>query len=1173
MSSSNFVHLHAHSEYSLLDGAARLTDDHGNPSAFLKAMAQSGMPALALTDHGNMFGAIEFYEGCKSVGLNPIIGCEAYMAPHSRLDRKGQSEKEATRHITLLSKNLAGYRNLMQLLSKAYLEGFYYKPRIDKELLSQHAEGIVALSGCLKGEVAQALLAGDRDGAENLIGTYRSILGPDNFYLELMDHGLEKQQRVNKELVDIAKRGEIPLVATNDCHYFRKEDAPAHDVLLCIGTGKRLDEPNRLRYEAPEFYYKSSAEMAKLFSYAPQALRATVEIAEKCSTEIPLHQMLLPHFETPAGESVESCLEKLCWEGLKRLKLDALPEYARRLRYELGIIFKMGYASYFLIVRDFIDYARRNQVPVGPGRGSGAGSLVAYSLAITMVDPIRYGLLFERFLNPDRRSMPDLDIDFSDEGRERVIEYVRGKYGMHNVAQIITFGTMQARLVVRDVGRVLGVPLPEVDRLAKLIPAGVGIAQALETIPELKEAAQSNSQAKKLLSLAQKLEGLKRHTGVHAAGIVITKEAVHCYSPLAKSGNQGVITTQYSDVNLLKLGLLKMDFLGLRTLTIVDHACKMIRLKKNPEFDVMKIPLDDAKTYAMLREGNAFGVFQLESSGMRDLLRRLKPATFEDISATIALYRPGPMQSGMLDDFVERKNGNKKVTYAHRLLEPILKETCGAMIYQEQIMEIAKAMALFTPGQADGLRKAMGKKIIEEMQSTRQLFVDGCERNKISSKLANKVYDQIEKFGGYGFNKSHTVAYGLVTYQTAYLKANYPIEYVTALLTSEIGRGAIDAEGRENKIVSYMEQAKSMGLAVLPPDVQRSEGTFCIVEDQGAEKILFGLLAVKNVGSGAVESILRARKAEGPFKSLDDFCRRVDLRQANKKVVESMVKAGALDRLLPGTAAKLSRARMLESLAAVMDRAGKVKQDLDKGQGLLFESAALADPEAAAGEVRPLSERDILEGEREVLGFYLSGHPLNRYRQLIKKFGARSIGDLDRAPQAKTVSLAGMITQVSHLTTKATGAPWARVKLEDLTGEATLLVFPRAYAAGIGKMLRNQQIVLAKGRLSGQGEEAAAGRKELIVEELLTFEEALGQFSSRLAVQVPASARNDKTLYALRGIFSRYPGRCTVVLNLETASKESAQVVTEERVKITQTLLDELEALLGDGVWQIESAY
>ncbi len=1189
MERTEFVHLHSHSEYSLLDGAARLTDEKGKPGELLKMVASMKMPALALTDHGNLYGAIEFYQAAKAVGVKPIIGCEMYLAPKSRLDRSSQrGQEDAFYHFTVLARDNEGYQNLIQLVSIGFLEGYYYKPRVDKEVLAKYGKGLIVLSGCLKGELAQALLADREKEALQIVETYQGLFGKENYYLELMDHGLADQRRQNDKLLELSKKTGVPLVVTNDCHYLKKTDAPAHDALLCIGTGSTIVEPNRLKFNAEEFYYKSAGEMYEVFKTCPDAVRRSVEIAERCNVEIRLDQMLLPHYEVPEGDTADALLERLCLEGLKQRYGAAEAKYHERLQYELSVIRKMGFSTYFLIVWDFVHYAKKNRIPVGPGRGSGAGSLVSYALAITDICPVKYGLLFERFLNPDRRSMPDLDIDFSDEGRERVIEYVRNKYGEKSVAQIITFGSMLARLVVRDVGRVMGFPIAEVDRIAKLIPRELGttIEMARKNVPELQQECKKNPEIDRLLQTAQRLEGLKRHTGVHAAGIVIAKGDLTQYVPLAK-GSKDVVTTQFDGDGLLKLGMLKMDFLGLRTLTVIQHTCRLIRDRHKPDFDLTTIPLDDQVTFKLLQDAKAIGVFQLESTGMRELLRKLHPTIFEDIIALIALYRPGPMGAGMLDDFVKRKHNPLMIKYDHPILEPILKETYGVILYQEQVMRIATDMGGFTPGQADGLRKAMGKKIVEEMEKQREAFVKGAVAKNIPEKIAQHVYEQIAFFGGYGFNKSHSTAYGLISYQTAFLKANYPIEYMTAIVTSEIGHSAIGKE-EDSKLVIFLSEAESMGLKVLPPDVQKSFSEFTIEENQTSptpapppaslEKggrrpedsaIRFGLLAVKNVGSGAVESIVKARKSGGPFVSFEDLCQRIDLRQTNRKVLESLVKAGALDTLMKEKTNK-SRPQLMASLDQVMARSAKFREDAEGGQSSLFEMDEVgraAHRPLAPGEIKAAgswSDHELLGYEKEVLGFYLSGHPLARFQSELHMFSTHK---LDKLPGADTaVRIAGMISSVRRLVTKAKKEPYARARFEDLHGEVDLVIFPRAYAGGVSQLLKSSEMVVVTGRINRRIDE---GPIEIIVEEMVPLAQARESYVSELLVRMSTPDVEEKTLQDLRETLAKFPGRCRVCFEVPTAPEGSVIVETDLTVMPSQDLFLEIEKHLGHESWLI----
>ncbi len=1170
MSKHNFVHLHAHTEYSLLDGAVRVADDKGKPAELIKFIASHKMPALAMTDHGNMHGAIEFYGACQTEGVKPIIGMEAYVAPGSRTERSG-TLSTSNNHLTLLAKNDKGYANLMKLTSLSYLEGFYYKPRIDWELLEKYHEGIIALSGCLKGKIAQTIMNGKEDETLELAGKCQEIFGKDHFYLEIMDHGIEKQKQVDTALLALSKKTGIPLVATNDCHYLKKEDAFAHDVLLCIGTGKMLSESARMKYATEEFYYKTPEAMAKIFAEIPEAVTNTVEIANMCNLELKFDRLLLPHYKVPEGQSLDGYLENLCLAGLKKRFGEITPQLKDRLNSELGTIKKMGFPAYFLIVWDFIKYARENGIPVGPGRGSGAGSLVSYALEITHIDPIKNGLLFERFLNPDRRTMPDLDIDFSDTGREKVIRYVTEKYGKDSVAQIVTFGSMMARSVLRDVGRVMEIPLQEVDKIAKMVPKEIGItiANALKQVPELKELYKTDEKVKQLLDVSQKLEGLKRHTGVHAAGIVIApsgeNQSITDFVPVAK-GAKDVITTQFNDEGLLKLGVLKMDFLGLRTLTVIHNAEKMVRERHDPAFDIYKVSMDDPKTFELLAQAKMDGVFQLESSGMRDLLRKLKPNNLDDIVALISLYRPGPMGSGMLNDFVERKHAKSKVKYDHPLLEPIVKETYGIMVYQEQVMKISQTLALFTPGQADGLRKAMGKKIPEEITKMKQTFLDGCKKNHIDAKIAEKVFEQMEHFGGYGFNKSHASAYGLLSYQTAYLKANYPHEYMASLITSSIGHGSIGKE-EGNKAVQYISDAASMNIEVVPPNVQTCASIFTL-EGKGPDtKILFGLSAVKNVGEGAVEEILRARES-GPFKSFDDFCRRVDTRTVNRKVIESLTKAGAFDFCGPDP--RQLRPSLMASLEKILEKTSSAREDRSRGQESLFGDLEIheLDGKFEMAKTTAWSEHELLSLEKEVLGFYVSGHPLAKYKDELKYYSTHNLGALPKSSGAK-LRVAGIIANVRRLVSKQKKAPYARFKLEDLEGELDCVVFPKTYGLpGLSEQIEMNKMVVVSGRLneSQMGDSPAS---EMIVEEILPLEKARESLVKKMVIHVSTAGLEDQLIEQLKGLLSKNSGGCPVQFMLNTPSHGSFEIDPSLKVRLTPELLDGVKNLVGENAYRL----
>ena len=1144
------------------------------------------MPALAVTDSGNMYGAVEFYSACEEVGVNPILGIEAFMAPASRLDRTGAPSESAS-PLVLLAQDEAGYKNLMRLSTRAFLEGMHYKPRIDREILKEHARGLIALSGPIKAEIPSALLRGETDRAAALVDEYRAILGPENFFLEVWDHGLPAEKKVLPLLVELSKRTGAPLVAANDCHYFRKEDSAAHDVLLCIGMGRTVDDPARSRFASAEYYYKSPQEMAELFKDLPEALKNTVAIADRCRVTLRFDQILLPRYEVPAGETPDTYLEKLCLEGLKNRFGRITPDYKARLDSELDVIRKMGFSPYFLIVWDFIRHAKETGVPVGPGRGSGAGALTAYALSITNIDPLVYGLLFERFLNPERRSMPDLDIDFADDGRESVIHYVRKKYGETCVAQLITFGAMLARLVVRDVGRALGMPLPDVDKVARLIPRELGITlhAALESVPELKEAYQKDPQIKKLIDFSKKLEGVKRNTGVHAAGTIIAPGEITEHAPLAR-GSRDVITTQYNDENSLKLGLLKVDFLGLRTLRILRDAVAFVKKRHDPAFVLDAIPLNDAAAYKLLSSGKTAAVFQVESGGMRDLLRKLRPSTLEDVVALISLYRPGPMGSGMLDEFVGRKHGKIKVKYDHPILEPILKDTYGVIVYQEQVMRIAQAMAGYTQGESDSLRKAMGKKIPEIIEKQRGKFVEGALKNKVERRIAEKVFDLMVQFGGYGFNKSHATAYGLISYQTAFLKANYPVEFMAAVLTSEIGHSNLGSKETESKLVAYIADAQESGIEVRGPDVNRS-GALFDVESPPSEKkspiLRFGLTAVKNVGEGAVDSILAARRDGGPFKSIDDFCARVETRQVNRKVLESLIKGGAFDAFRPSLEHEADEVRILElcrwrsqlfeEVGEALGRATSLKEEAASGQSSLFDlggvsgargPAALltAAPSAAAEKSSEWSEHKLLAGEKEVLGFYISGHPLARYRREIKSYTTHTLATL---PESGMVRVAGMIVNTKKTITK-NGHAMCRFKLEDLEGEIECVVFPKTYTADVAKILVAHEMVTLKARV-----EPRDIGKNLLVEEVVTLKDARDRYVKSVVLSLSTTMLEDDLLARIEKAAKDHPGRCVLAIRLATPTHGDFGLVTRHRVAPTDGFFHDIEKILGPNGWDLKT--
>jgi len=1031
---SGFVHLHTHSEYSLLDGACRTKE-------IAASAAELGMPAVALTDHGVLYGALEFYFDAKAKGVKPIIGCEMYVAPRGHTDRSARDEY----HLTVLAANKAGYRNLLKLVSIGFLEGYYYKPRVDLELLAKHNEGLIVLSGCLGGAVAQALTRGELETARTLARDYQAVFG-DRYFIEVHHHHHPMEDRIRPALFALARELGARPVATNDFHYLRQDDAAAHDVLLCIGTGKMVSDTERLRFENDQFYFKSAEEMRELFADAPDACDATLEIASMVELDLETTSFAIPAFPVPAEHgSDQEYLRSLCEDGLRARYGEPTAEQRARLDYELDIIGRMGYASYFLIVWDFIRYAREQGIPVGPGRGSAAGSIVAYALAISDVDPLRYNLLFERFLNPDRISMPDIDTDFCFERRDEVIDYVTKKYGADRVAQIVTFGTMAARAAVRDVGRVMGVPLADVDRIAKLIPNiptnPMTIQQAIDSVPELTSAYQRDAQARKLLDTAKRVEGLARHASTHAAGVVIAPGPITDYAPLVRLGDNDV-NTQYSMEWVERVGLLKMDFLGLRTLTVLEAAAVEIRRTADPSFLNETIPLDDHKTFAMLSAGQTTGVFQLESAGMRRYIAELKPTRFEDLIAMVALYRPGPMD--WINDFIAGKHGRRTITYLHPKLEPILEETYGIAVYQEQVTQICRALAGYSAGQADEMRKVIGKKIKEKIPVERKKFIDGCVNHGLDDQLAIKIWQFIEPFAGYGFNKAHSVCYGLLAYRTAWLKANHPLAFMAALLTS--------VKQNTDKLVEYLADCAQRKLRILPPDVNESGKDFTVVGDA----IRFGLTAVKNVGEGAVRELIDKR-AGGPFTSLADICARVDCRIVNRRVLESLIKAGALDNL-PG-----NRAEQLAGLDAALEYGQHGAQQRALGQTSLFasESGGLPPPSLPRREAPSSAVR--LAHEKEAIGVYISGHPLADKADELARRITHPITSLRELPEDETVVIGGVVTASRRVVTKA-GGQMLVAKLEDLTGAIEVVVFPKWFPE-LSPLLLDEAIVVVKGRI------------------------------------------------------------------------------------------------------------
>jgi DNA polymerase-3 subunit alpha len=1153
----DFVHLHLHTEYSLLDGANRTSE--------LFAMAKRyGMSAVGLTDHGNMFGALEFYRQGKTTGIKPILGCELYVAPGSRFDRSStHGISDASYHLTAIAKDYQGYRNLINLVTAGYLEGFYYRPRIDKELLSKHREGLIILSGCLSGEVLNALANGQEERAREAATWYKEQFGDGNYYLEVQRHDLDGEAAFNDALLRLGRDLNIPLVATNDCHYLKAEDAAAHDVLLCIQTGKSLSDPKRFAFSTPDFYFKSPQEMAERFRDIPGVVEHTVAIGEMCNLEIPLGETHLPRYQVPDGYTLDSYLEATVHERLQqRLKLaerrgrrlapEALRAYEQRAALELGVIRQMGYSGYFLIVWDFIDYAKRQGIPVGPGRGSAAGSLVAYALGITELDPLQYNLLFERFLNPERVSLPDIDIDFCQERRDEVIDYVTQKYGKENVAQIITFGTMMAKAVIRDVGRTLDIPYGEVDRIAKLVPnrLNITLADALKEEPKLRELEQQGGQMARLIGTAQALEGLVRHASTHAAGVVISPEPLTEYLPLYK-GNKGEVVTQYAMEDIEQLGLLKMDFLGLRTLTVLHNTLRLIKESYHAEITLEDIPLDDAQAYQLLSEARTFGVFQLESQGLRDILRKLKPSVFEDVIALVALYRPGPLGSGMIDDFIQRKHGKAKVEYLLPELEPILKETYGIIVYQEQVMQIASAIAGFSLGNADLLRRAMGKKKPEVMAEQREAFVKGAIARGFDQKKAEELFELMAYFAGYGFNKSHSAAYALIAYWTAFLKTHYARAYMAALLTSEVQN--------TDKVIRYINESRDMGISILSPDVNDSYRDFRVV----GEHIRFGLAAVKNVGDNAIEAIIAAREEGGPFTSLFDFCQRVSLKVVNRRVIESLIKCGAFDTT------RETRAQMMASLDDFLEAGQKRQRDREDGQISMFDE--IEEPTQPLYRPRTPSvpeweESQLLAAEKEVIGFYITGHPLTRYERQLRLYALANTQTLGEFQDGDKVSLGGMVFKTRMQTTRK-GDRMAFVTLEDVQGQVEVIVFPEVYQEFGAALEAIDQPVLVRGVVDWGDD-----KPKIIADRLVPLADAAERLSPQVHIDLHTLGLTRDTLGQLKEILQASPGRSPVYLHLLFPDEREVILLSEERMQVapSEALVQDIEVLFGQEVVHFE---
>jgi len=1153
MKHSDFVHLHVHTQYSLLDGMIRLED-------LFKKAREYKMPAIAITDHGNMFGAIDFYQQAYKQGIKPIIGCELYVAPHSRTDKSSSSIGETARHLVVLVKNMQGYKNLMKLTTAGYLEGFYYRPRVDKELLKECHEGLIASSACLHGEIASLIMQGNMEEAKKVAGFYQAIFGEGNFFLEIMENGISEQKIANAGLIEISKELSIPLVATNDCHYLERDHSEAHNVLLCIQTGKTIEDTDRMRLSTDQFYFRSPEEMHQLFSLTPEALSNTVSIAEKCNLSLEFGKFYLPNFEIKdPEESLNEYLERKAREGLEKLfplilkdqkedESKIKEKYEKRLSEELEIIKAMGFAGYFLIVSDFVKHAKHNDIPVGPGRGSAPGSLVAYAIRITNIDPIRYNLFFERFLNPSRISMPDIDIDFCQEGRDEIIKYVTEKYGQDKVSQIITFGKMQAKGVIRDVGRALNIPYGEVDKIAKLIPNVLNITlnEAIKMEPRLAQEEKNNPLIAKLLSLSRILEGLNRHASTHAAGVVISDVPLVERVPLCSPKDD--VVSQYSMNDIQTFGLNKFDFLGLKTLTVIKNALNFIKESKGIEIDIDNLPLDDKKTYKLLMKGETDGVFQLESSGMTDLAVNIQPDHIEDIIALIALYRPGPMK--MKPEFISRKQGKTKISYELPQLEKILKETYGVILYQEQVMQIAGAIGGYTMTEADTLRKVMGKKMVSAMEKEKPKFLEGAKKQKINESKARTIWEQMETFAEYGFNKSHSTAYAIIAYQTAYLKAHYPAEFMAALLTSE--------KDNRDKIIKYMNACKEMGINILPPDLNESQRDFSI----SGENIRFGLAAIKNVGIAAIDSIISERQ-DGKFTSLVDFLGRVDLRKVNKRVIESLIKCGAFDSL------GYKRSQLMQHYEEAIDEAQRNQKEKLSSQSSFFEQFDSSDSSGENGaksyqipdDVPEWDHKKLLSIERETLGFYITGHPLLRFADRLKLVTNADSSNLSTKRDKDTVIIAGVVSNITEKPTKRKDI-MCYITLEDLQGSVNIIFFADTYQKYYA-LLHEEEPVVIKGTIDiGGGDETP----KIIAQETTSLSKALENPYKQVRFIVDTSKVSTENISSLISSIKKFPGKCEGYVHILNGKSETIIYLGDEfRLDINDKLKKEADNILGEG--------
>ncbi|ADD66849.1 DNA polymerase III, alpha subunit [Denitrovibrio acetiphilus DSM 12809] len=1156
--SKDFVHLHLHTQYSLLDGAILVGD-------LMQKIKEKGMtPMVGISDHGTMHGIVDFYRQARANDIKPILGCEVYVAPDSRFNTTYERGQERNHHLVLQAVNNKGLSNLQKLVSLAQFEGFHYKPRVDKEIMAQYSEGLIAMSACLAGEIPRKIIRDQYDEAVAAAHEYRDIFGKDNFFLEIQENGIEEQLMVNRNIIKMSRDSGIPLVATNDCHYLNKGDHLSHEVLICIQTQSTINSPNRFEIHSDQLWVKTPEEMWAAFGEVPDALTNTVEIANRCNTSITFGELHLPEYEVPEGYTISSYLEHLARKGLHE-KLAKIPSekhqiYYDRMQKEFDVIIGKNFAGYFLIVWDFMNYSRSVGIPVGPGRGSGAGSLVAYSLGITDLDPIYFNLLFERFLNPERSSMPDFDIDFCVKGREQVIKYVREKYGDDRVSQIITFGKLLGRSTVRDVGRVLEVPLPIVDKLAKAIPSdpGMTLRKALKKDEDLRKVFQAAEQGELILNHAVKLEGLVRNTGMHAAGIVISDKPLNEYVPLCRGQNNEVIA-QFEKDTLESVGLVKFDFLGLNNLTIIDEAIKQIKKNRGEDLDIASIPLDNKKVYELLSRGDTTAVFQLESSGMKNLLKKLRPEQFEDIIALVALYRPGPMESGMLDSFVKRKYGEEEIDYIFPDLEEILKETRGVVIYQEQVMQIAQIIGGYSLGSADNLRRAMGKKKAAEMEKQKQFFlygdgdtIPGAKARGYDMKMAEDLFDKLAKFAGYGFNKSHSAAYALISYQTAYLKALYPVEYMAAILSCEIDKG--------DKIVTFTEECKNMGIDVLPPNINKSGVNF---EIEGTA-IHFGLGAIKNVGFNAIEAALQERDKNGEFKNIYDFCERVDLRACNKRVLESLVKAGAFD------CSGKNRRQNLQVIERALEE-GQRKHKMAE-QGIMSIEAFLVDEESDEEEqfffpdVEEMPENELLKMEKEVLDFYISNHPLAIYNNILKTFTI-PIGEVANPDSEGDIVIGGLVKHVKRIVTKKKGEKMAFANVEDMDSEVEVVVFPRTFEQ-YSRHLENDKIIIIAGKIDHKEDNTV-----IMADKIMDVTEAMEMLTELVTIKLTSTGMTSEILNKLKTTLATHHGDVPVKLYLEKPKAYGVHIKTgpDFGIKPGYDFYNEIDNLLGKDRYEIKS--